>query len=102
MAAGKKAWKVGKSGAGRLEVWAGLLQGIVVLTGKSDAGLHGTDTGRKVWYRASWYWYESLVQGMVLGIGMAAVLAPPPVTHLLSGTVQDGTWTRTHRCAQDS
>ena len=48
--------------------------------------------------RASWYWQESLV----LGIGIAPVLAPPPVTHLLSGTVQDGTWTRTHRCVQDS
>ena len=51
--------------------------------------------------RASWYccWQESVVQGMVVlgSIGMAAVLAPPPVTHkLLSGTVENGAWTRTH------
>ena len=43
----------------------------------------------------TWYRQESLV----LGIGMAAVLAPPPVTaKLLSGTVEDWRWTRTHRC----
>ena len=36
----------GKSGAGRLEVWAGLLQGIVVLAGKSATGhRHGSGTG---------------------------------------------------------
>ena len=45
----------------------------------------------------TWYWQESLV----LGIGMAAVLAPPPVTaKLLSGTVEDWRWTRTHRCGR--
>ena len=45
----------------------------------------------------TWYRQESLV----LGIGMAAVLAPPPVTaKLLSGTVEDWRWTRTHRCVR--
>ena len=45
----------------------------------------------------TWYRQESLV----LGIGMAAVLAPPPVTaKLLSGTVEDWRWTRTHRCGR--
>ena len=68
----------------------------------------GSGTGREkdvTWMKEWWLqdmdtWYRQ--ESLVLGIGMAAVLAPPPVTHLLSGTVQDGTWTRTHRCVQDS
>ena len=89
---------------------------------RATAG-HRRTAGMKVWYRASWYcWHAGecgtghgatagrKVQGMVLagkcgtgygGTGqhrhMAAVLAPPPVTHkLLSGTVEDGACTRTH------
>ena len=57
------------------------MQGIVVLVGesgtgycgtlagKSATGHRGTGTGREVWYRASWYWQESLVQGIGVLVG---------------------------------
>ena len=67
----------------------------------------GSGTGREkdvTWMKEWWLqdmdtWYRQ--ESLVLGIGMAAVLAPPPVTaKLLSGTVEDWRWPRTHRCGR--